>query len=158
MRVLIPFILVGFLYVLAGDGVQFPADWPDMKFVEEGVILKGNPLYGIVPGYHMTLMNDKAWEHFKKHFKDFRMKKEVPPFPVGSKVVFVNFKGKHYKTPRIILVMLKTGKLGDVGGWKWEGFVMPEKRRIVKTPSKDCANCHYKGKKNWDGIFVPHAK
>ncbi len=141
----------------AGD-VPFPENWKDMKNVEKGVILRGNPLYGIVPGLHKTFMNDIAYEHFKKHISEFKRKSTPPPFPVGSEIVFVNFKDKAGTIPRVILVMYKTGDPKDEGGWKWEGFLMPSKKRIVKNPAKDCANCHYKGQKDWDGIFVPHAK
>ena len=142
--------------VLAGD-VEFPEGWRNMKKVEQGAILPGNPLYGIVPGYHETYMNDTAYAHFARYISDFKKGKTPPQFPKGSTVIFVNYKDKG-QTPRVILVMYKTGDPKDEGGWKWEGFLMPSKKRIVKNPAKDCANCHYKGRKDWDGIFVPHAK
>jgi len=129
-----------------------------MKMVEKGVILRGNPLYGIVPGFHKTFMNGTAYEHFRKHIGEFRKGATPPPFPKGSEVVFVNFKDEAGEVPRVVLVMHKTGRKEDEGGWLWEGFLMPAKKRIVKNPAKDCANCHYKGKKDWDGIFLPHAK
>jgi len=103
-------------------------------------------------------MNRVAYEHFTRHIADFRKGVIPPPFPKGSEVVFVNFKDKEGKTPRVVLVMHKTGRKEDEGGWKWEGFLMPAKKRIVKNPAKDCANCHYKGQKDWDGVFLPHAK
>jgi hypothetical protein len=72
--------------------------------------------------------------------------------------VFVNFKDKAGKEPRLILVMHKKKEYGQTGGWGWEGFSMPDKKSIVANVDKDCANCHYKGTKDWDGNFFPHAK
>ncbi len=154
-RVFVFLLIIGFGFT---SDVPFPENWKNMNFVEKGVILRGTPLYGIVPGFHKTFMNDTAYKHFKKHFTTFKQKGSPPPFPKGAEVVFVNFKDKEGKVPRIILIMYKTGKAEDEGGWKWEGFLMPDKKRIVKNPAKDCANCHYKGQKDWDGIFIPHAK
>jgi len=47
-----------------GGELSFPENWEKMKMVEEGVILRGNPLYGIVPGFHRTYMNETAYNHF----------------------------------------------------------------------------------------------
>ncbi len=149
---------VAILSLSFGGELSFPENWRTMKEVEKGVILRGNPLYGIVPGFHRTYMNETAYRHFREHFAAFKKGSAPPQFPKGAEVVFVNFKDKEGKTPRVILVMKKTGDPKDEGGWKWEGFLMPAKKRIVKNPAKDCANCHYKGQKDWDGIFLPHAK
>jgi hypothetical protein len=35
---------------------------------------------------------------------------------------------------------------------------MPDKKPIVTNVDKDCANCHYRGTKDWDGNFFPHVK
>ncbi len=141
---------------VAGD-LEFPENWSGMNKVEKGAIMPGNPLYGIVPGYHETYMDETAYAHFTKYVADLKKGKTPPAFPKGSTVVFVNFKDKG-KTPRVVLVMQKTGDPKDEGGWKWEGFLLPAKKRIVKNAAKDCANCHYKGKKDWDGLFLPHVK
>ncbi len=151
-------VLTALAVVSFGGDVPFPENWKSMKMVEKGVILKGNPLYGIVPGFHKTFMNETAYAHFSKHVADFKKGATPPPFPVGSEVVFVNFKDKTGEVPRVVLIMHKTGKAEDEGGWRWEGFLMPAKKRIVKNPAKDCANCHYKGRKDWDGVFLPHVK
>ncbi len=148
-----------FVEGIAQKNVPFPQEWQNLNFVEEGEIVKGNPLYGIIPGLHRTYLNDIAYEHFKKYIEEYKKGKEdIPPFPKGSLIVFVNFKDKAGKDPRIILVMHKDEEYGQTGGWGWEGFAMPDMRRIVSNPDKDCANCHYKGAKDWDGSFFTHWK
>ncbi len=106
----------------AQKSVPFPENWNSLIKVEEGEIVKGNPLYSIVPGLHHTYLNDIAYEHFKKYIKDYKEKGKgaVPPFPEGSLIVFVNFEDKEGKKPRLFLVMHKDKEYGQTGGWGWE--------------------------------------
>jgi hypothetical protein len=69
----------------------------------------------------------------------------------------VNYEDKEGKKPRLFIVMHKKKEYGQTGGWGWEAF-KPNGERIVKNPDKDCANCHYKGAKDWDGAFFSHYK
>lgn len=151
-------LFLGWMFLYSQEQVPFPEGWEKLNFVEQGEILKGNPLFAIFPGFHKIYLNDIAYEHFKKHIKEYKEGKIPPPFPEGSMMVFVNFKDKEGKEPRLILVIHKKKEYGQTGGWGWEGFLMPEKKRIVANPDKDCANCHYKGAKDWDGAFLSHAK
>jgi hypothetical protein len=152
-------LFFGWMVLHSQEKVPFPENWEKLNLVEEGEILKGNPLFAIVPGLHRTYLNDVAYEHFKKYVKEYiKEGKEPPPFPEGSLIVFVNFKDKAGKQPRLILVMHKKKEYGQTGGWGWEGFSMPDKKPIVTNVDKDCANCHYKGTKDWDGNFFPHVK
>lgn len=155
------YIPLSILYIgqvlFAQKAVPFPENWESLTKVKEGEIVKGSPLYAIVPGPNATYLNSIAYEHFKNHIKSYLEGKEPPPFPEGSIIVFVNFEDKGRKKPRLILVMHKDKDYGQTGGWGWEGF-KPDKTRIVKNPDKDCANCHYKGTKDWDGAFFPEYK
>lgn len=137
--------------------VQFPENWTTLLKVEEGEVVKGNPLSSIIPGLHHTYLNDIAYEHFKKYIKDYKGGKPVPSFPEGSLIVLVNFEDKEGKKPRLFIVMHKDKEYGQTGGWGWEAF-KPDKTRIVANPDKDCANCHYKSPKSWDGAFFSHVR
>lgn len=157
LYVLITLVTLYFSPLFAGEKAPFPDNWRKFKLVEEGEIMRGNPLFPIVPGLHRTYMNDTAYSHFKRYIRTYKKEgKEPPPFPAGSMIVFVNFKDRKGKEPRMILVMYKKKGYIQTGGWVWEGFKMPGVKRIVSNPDKDCANCHYKGGKDWDGIFLSH--
>lgn len=152
------FLFLSAYFLFAQDKqVPFPDNWEKLNLVEEGEITKGNPLYAVAPGLHRVYANDIAYEHFKKYIKDYKAGKEVPPFPEGSLFVFVNFEDKKGQKPRAFFVMHKDKGYNQTGGWGWEGF-KADRSRMVRDPEKECANCHYKGAKDWDGNFFPHYK
>ncbi len=159
MSWLVLFLLLVSFYLVAysQEKVPFPENYEKLIKVEEGEIVKGNPLFMIIPGLHRTYLNDIAYEHFKKYIADYKAGKEVPPFPEGSYVVLVNYEDKEGKKPRLFVVMHKKKEYGQTGGWGWEGF-KPNGERTVRNPDKDCANCHYKSAKDWDGTFFSHYK
>lgn len=139
--------------------VEFPKDFATYSEVSKGIIAEGNLLHGILPdGVYKTVLNEVAYKHYVTFFENYKSGKKSPDFPINSEVLLVQYKDAAATEPGVVLVMNKNPEFNQTGGWGWQGYLMPSKKSIVKDFSADCSSCHYKGTKDWDGIFFLQAK
>lgn len=139
--------------------VDFPKDFATYNEISNGIIGEGNLLHGILPdGPYKTILNEVAYKHYMAHFENYKSGKKSPEFPKNSEILLVQYKDAAAKEPGVILVMNKNPEFNQTGGWGWQGYLMPAKKAFVKDFSADCASCHYKGTKDWDGGFLLQAK